>query len=307
MTTLVRVVGSLNLDLVVRVPHHPGPGETVLGSDYATYPGGKGANQAVAAARAGAQVEMWGAVGSDGFGRFLKENLDQNGVDTRHLRELEGPSGIALITVDRAGQNRIVVSPGANGRYTPAHLPPWTAAALVLLQLEVPLATVQAVAEQAFAQGIPILLNPAPVVPLPGSLLRQVRYLVLNESEAAALAQSPVETPAEAEKVARALQQQGIPTVIVTLGGAGLVWADGEERGHLPAHPVLVVDTTAAGDSFCGALAAYLAAGGSLREALHFANAAAALCVTRPGAQPSLPHRAEIEAFLAAAGSPPLS
>ncbi len=303
MTTLVRVVGSLNLDLVVRVPHHPGPGETVLGSDYATYPGGKGANQAVAAARAGAQVEMWGAVGSDGFGRFLKENLDQNGVDTRHLRELEGPSGIALITVDRAGQNRIVVSPGANGRYTPAHLPPWTAAALVLLQLEIPLATVQAVAEQAFAQGIPVLLNPAPVAPLPGSLLRQVRYLVLNESEAAALAQSPVETPAQAEKVAQALQQQGIPTVIITLGGAGLVWADGEERGHLPAHPVLVVDTTAAGDSFCGALAACLAAGKSLREALRFANAAAALCVTRPGAQPSLPHRAEIEAFLAASGS----
>lgn len=303
MTTLVRVVGSLNLDLVVQVPRHPGPGETVLGSDYATYPGGKGANQAVAAARAGAQVEMWGAVGSDGFGRFLKENLDQNGVDTHHLRELEGPSGIALITVDRAGQNRIVVSPGANGRYTPAHLPPWTAAALVLLQLEIPLATVQAVAEQAFAQGIPVLLNPAPVAPLPGSLLRQVRYLVLNESEAAALAQSPVETPAQAEKVAQALQQQGIPTVIITLGGAGLVWADGEERGHLPAHPVLVVDTTAAGDSFCGALAACLAAGKSLREALRFANAAAALCVTRPGAQPSLPHRAEIEAFLAASGS----
>ena len=301
----IRVVGSLNMDLVVQVPHHPGPGETVLGSDYATYPGGKGANQAVAAARAGAQVEMWGAVGSDEFGRLLQENLEHNGVDTRHLRQLEGPSGLALITVDPGGQNRIVVSPGANGRYLPEHLPTFTPAALLLLQLEIPLPTVQAAAEQAFAQGIPILLNPAPIAPLPGSLLRRVRYLVLNESEAAALAQLPVETPAQAEKVAQALQRQGIPTAIVTLGGAGLVWADGGESGYLPAHPVAVVDTTAAGDSFCGALAACLATGKPLREALRFANAAAALCVTRPGAQPSLPRRAEIEAFLAAAGPHP--
>jgi ribokinase len=289
------------MDLVVQVPHHPGPGETVLGSDYATYPGGKGANQAVAAARAGAQVEMWGAVGSDEFGRLLQENLEHNGVDTRHLRQLEGPSGLALITVDPGGQNRIVVSPGANGRYLPEHLPPFTPAALLLLQLEIPLPTVQAAAEQASAQGIPILLNPAPIVPLPGSLLRRVRYLVLNESEAAALAQLPVETPAQAEKVAQALQRQGIPTVIVTLGGAGLVWADGGESGYLPAHPVAVVDTTAAGDSFCGALAACLATGKPLREALRFANAAAALAVTRAGAQPSLPQRSEIEAFLASA------
>ena len=297
----IRVVGSLNMDLVVQVPHHPGPGETVLGSDYATYPGGKGANQAVAAARAGAQVEMWGAVGSDEFGRLLQENLEHNGVDTRHLRQLEGPSGLALITVDPGGQNRIVVSPGANGRYLPEHLPPFTPAALLLLQLEIPLPTVQAAAEQASAQGIPILLNPAPIVPLPGSLLRQVRYLVLNETEAAALAQSPVETPEQAQKVAQELQKHEIPAVILTLGGAGLVWADGEESGHWPAHPVEVVDTTAAGDGFCGALAACLAAGGSLREALRFANAAAALAVTRAGAQPSLPQRSEIEAFLASA------
>jgi hypothetical protein len=173
----IRVVGSLNMDLVVQVPHHPGPGETVLGSDYATYPGGKGANQAVAAARAGAQVEMWGAVGSDEFGRLLQENLEHNGVDTRHLRQLEGPSGLALITVDPGGQNRIVVSPGANGRYLPEHLPPFTPAALLLLQLEIPLPTVQAAAEQAFAQGIPILLNScahraiAGIPVAPGSLL----------------------------------------------------------------------------------------------------------------------------------------
>ncbi len=297
----IRVVGSINMDLVVQVPHQPIPGETVLGSDYATYPGGKGANQAVAAARAGAEVQMWGAVGSDGFGPILKENLEQNGIDTRQLTQLKGPSGIALITVDPSGQNRIVVSPGANGRYTPECLPPFAPAALLLLQLEIPLSTVLAVAEQASAQGIPILLNPAPIAPLPGSLLRQIRYLVLNETEAASLTQSPIETPEQAQTAAQRLQKQGIPTVILTLGGAGLAWADEEESGYLPAHSVDVVDTTAAGDGFCGALAACLAAGGSLKEALHFANAAAALAVTRAGAQPSLAKRSEIEAFLATA------
>jgi ribokinase len=300
----IRVVGSLNMDLVVQVPHQPISGETVLGSDYATYPGGKGANQAVAAARAGGQVQMWGAVGSDGFGHSLRDNLKQNGIDTQELQAIEGPSGIALITVDPSGQNRIVVSPGSNGRYTPECLPPFTAAALLLLQLEIPLSTVLAVAEQASAQGIPILLNPAPISPLPGSLLRQIRYLVLNETEAASLTQSPIETPAQAQTAAQRLQKQGIPTVILTLGGAGLVWADGEESGYLPAHSVEVVDTTAAGDGFCGALAACLAAGGSLKEALHFANAAAALAVTRAGAQPSLAHQAEIEAFLAGQRDP---
>ncbi|MEN9221584.1 MAG: ribokinase [Thermostichus sp. BF3_bins_97] len=295
----IRVVGSLNMDLVVQVPHQPVPGETVLGSDYATYPGGKGANQAVAAARAGAEVQMWGAVGSDGFGHRLKENLEQNGIDTRQLTELPGPSGIALITVDPSGQNRIVVSPGANGRYTPERLPPLTPAALLLLQLEIPMPTVLAAAEQAFAQGIPILLNPAPIQPLPGSLMRQIRYLVLNETEAASLTQFPIETPEQAQTAAQRLQKQGIPTVILTLGGAGLVWAEGEESGYLPAHSVEVVDTTAAGDGFCGALAACLATGGSLKEALQFANGAAALAVTRAGAQPSLATRREIEAFLA--------
>ncbi|MFQ3612972.1 MAG: ribokinase [Cyanobacteriota bacterium] len=299
MSKPIRVVGSLNMDLVVQVPHQPIAGETVLGSDYTTYPGGKGANQAVAAARAGGQVEMWGAVGSDGFGQSLQDNLEQNGIDTQQLQTLEGPSGIALITVDPSGQNRIVVSPGANGRYTPQRLPPFTPAALLLLQLEIPLPTVLAVAEQAFTQGIPILLNPAPIQPLPGSLLRQIRYLVLNETEAASLAQSPIETPEQAQMAAQRLQQHGIPTVILTLGGAGLVWADGKDRGYLPAHAVNVVDTTAAGDGFCGALAACLAAGGSLQEALRFANAAAALAVTRAGAQPSLAQRAEIEVFLA--------
>lgn len=304
MSKPIRVVGSLNMDLVVQVPHQPISGETVLGSDYATYPGGKGANQAVAAARAGAEVQMWGAVGSDAFGAILKENLEQNGIDTRQLTELPGPSGIALITVDPSGQNRIVVSPGANGRYTPEGLPLFTPAALLLLQLEIPMPTVLAVAEQAFAQGIPILLNPAPIQPLPGSLLPQIRYLVLNETEATSLTQSPIETPEQAQTAAQRLQKQGIPTVILTLGGAGLVWVDGEERGYLPAHSVKVVDTTAAGDGFCGALAACLAAGGSLKEALRFANAAAALAVTRAGAQPSLAYRAEIEAFWAGQRDP---
>ncbi|MEN9201594.1 MAG: ribokinase [Thermostichus sp. DG_1_6_bins_120] len=299
MSQLIRVVGSLNMDLVVQVPHQPIPGETVLGSDYITYPGGKGANQAVAAARAGGQVQMWGAIGSDGFGHSLRENLQQNGVDTEQLQTFPGPSGLALITVDPSGQNRIVVSPGANGRYTPEHLPPFTPAALLLLQLEIPLPTVLAVAEQAFAQGIPILLNPAPIQPLPGSLLRQVRYLVLNESEAAQLTQLPIETSAQALIAAQRLQEQGIPSVMITLGGAGLVWVDGVEKGYLPAYRVPVVDTTAAGDGFCGALAAGLVAGGSLKQALRFASAAAALAVTRAGAQPSLAHRAEIEAFLA--------
>jgi ribokinase len=277
------------MDLVVKVARQPSPGETVLGGDLATYPGGKGANQAVAAARAGGVVQMVGLVGDDTFGPQLRANLQSCGVDTRHLGTCDGPSGVALITVDEQGQNMIVVSPGANGSVTPEHVPleVLRGAALVVLQLEIPLDTVRYVIREA---GVPVLLNPAPAQPVP---LDGIRYLVLNETEAALL--SGVSEPRAA---ARALRAKGVGTVIVTLGGEGVCWLDAAGEGSLPAHRVKVVDTTAAGDAFCGALAVRLAEGAPLVDAVRFANAAGAVAVTRAGAQPGLGTRAEIEALL---------
>lgn len=305
------VVGSLNMDLVVKVPHAPQPGETVLGSNYALYPGGKGANQAVAAARAGSDpVQMVGCVGSDAFGAQLRAAIQASGVGDQALQTVSGPSGMALITVvaagDQQGQNTIVVSPGANAQLDPQRWQSWAtpdlwgAAGLLLLQLEIPLPTVVDVISRAHQAGIPVMLNPAPCLPLDPSVLRQVSYLVLNQTEAASLSQSQIRDIPTAQQAALNLQQQGIPSVILTLGGSGVVWADPEGIYHQPAFAVEVVDTTAAGDCFCGVLGSVLLAGGSLAAGIRFGAAAAALAVTRVGAQPSLPWRQEIERFLAA-------
>jgi len=299
MAKPILVIGSLNMDLVVAVPRLPLPGETVLGSSTNQYPGGKGANQAVAAARAGGQVKMAGQIGSDEFGRQLKRNLKRNQVNVQWLRNSSDPTGIALITVDPQGQNVIVVSPGANGSLTPDWLKQRQiqSAGLILMQLEIPMETVEWVAQVAVAAAVPVMLNPAPMQPLSEELLDNLEYLILNETEASQLTGQPLRDRSDAEAMAEELHRR-VPMVILTLGRSGVVWCGAQGQGHRPAYGVEVVDTTAAGDSFCGALAVQIAESQPWSEAIRFATAAAALTVTRSGAQPSLPDRKEIEGFL---------
>lgn len=293
------VVGSLNMDLVVRSPRHPQPGETLLGTEFHTFPGGKGANQAVAAARLGGQVKLIGRVGADAFGDALLETCSQDGVDTRHVEQLQdAPTGIAQITVDDAGQNTIVVVPGANGKLSPPDLeaaePAFEGASVVVIQLEIPLLTVTYAADLARRHGARVVLNPAPAQPLSATCLEQVDVLIPNQSEAALLTGCAL-----AGDAARRLIASGVRSVIVTMGEGGVLIAEGETATHLPAHRVSVVDTTAAGDAFVGAFAVALAEGRTVREAAAWGNAAGALAVTRAGAQPSLPARADLERFLA--------
>lgn len=291
----VVVVGSLNLDLVVPVARHPAPGETVLGGDYARHPGGKGANQAVAAARLGRRVAMIGCVGDDDAGRVLTSVLDANRVDTAGVRVVDGvPTGLALITVDDRAENAIVVSPGANARLSVDDVaiagPTIAGAAVVLLQLEVPDEAVTAAAQAA--EGI-VVLNPAPARPLPPALLARTDVLVANRTELALLADA--EEPADLDAVAalaRALQSPS--AVIVTLGADGALVVEGDSVAHVPAVQVTPVDTTAAGDAFCGALADALAGSSDLVQAAGWAARVAAVAVTRRGAQPSLPARNEV-------------
>lgn len=299
----ILTIGSLNMDLVVRVDRHPAPGETVLGGAYQTFAGGKGGNQAVAAAKAGGDVQFVGCVGSDEFGQQLRAGLQSVGVDVSAVAQVDGPSGIALIVVDRQGQNRIVVSPGANFQMLPDRLDESAivAANLLLLQLEIPLETVETVISLAFKAQTPILLNPAPAQLLPPALLQQVAYLVVNESEAALLTQQSLDAIRDrysAEAAARQLTELGAARVVVTLGSQGVVWFDGRTAGWMPALAVEVVDTTGAGDAFCGALAVRLGEGAKLPEAIAFANAAGAVAVSTMGAQASLGDRSAIEAML---------
>lgn len=301
----VVVIGSANMDLVVRVEHIPAPGETVLGGQFLTAPGGKGANQAVAAARLGGAVHFVGCVGRDAFGDALLASLQADEIDTMHVRrDAEQPSGVALIGVDAHGQNAITVAPGANHRLTPADveaaLPIIAAARYVVIQLEIPLDTAAYAVALARRSGVRVLLNPAPVRhthPLPAELLRQVDVLTPNEHEAANLLGYPSPEGLEMEELARQLLERGPQQVVVTLGEAGCLLASAEGVRRLPALPVVPVDTTAAGDCFTGALAVALAEGADLDSAARFAARAAALSVTRPGAQPSLPTRSAVEAF----------
>jgi ribokinase len=295
----VVVVGSLNMDLVVRTARLPVAGETVTGKGFATIPGGKGANQAVAAARLGARTAMIGCVGDDAFGEALRAGLEADGIDCRAVQRVAGvATGVALIEVDDAGHNHIVVVPGGNGRLDPARVEANDAllagARMVVLQLEVPLETVRFVAARARALGKVVVLNPAPARPLPGELLACLDYLVPNELEAAALTGLPVNSPAAAVEAARRLRALGPANVIVTLGAAGAVAVTAEGVTHHPARPVVAVDSTAAGDTFIGGLCAALVEGRSLERAIAFAQAAAAVSVTRPGAQSSIPRKAEV-------------
>lgn len=297
----VVVVGSVNMDLVARAPRLPSPGETVAGAAFATIPGGKGANQAVAAARLGARTAFIGCVGDDAFGATLARGIEADGIDRRGLRVVPGcSSGVALIVVDDGGRNGIVIVPGANGALAPADLDRNDAllagASVVALQLEVPMPVVEAAIRRSRARGQRVVLNPAPARPLPPALLAQVDVLVPNETEAALLTGLAVGTVEEAVAAGQRLRATTSGVVLVTLGARGVVAVTADGERHFPAPVVNAVDTTAAGDTFVGALCAALVEGRTLEEAVGFAQAAAALSVTRFGAQPSIPRRGEIVA-----------
>ncbi|MCT2545339.1 MULTISPECIES: ribokinase [Streptomyces] len=292
--TGIAVLGSTNMDLVAYVERAPGRGETVTGREFRTVPGGKGANQAVAAARAGGEVTMIGAVGDDEYGVRLRSNLEHAGVDTDLLHTVEGPSGTAHIVVDDSGANSIVVVPGANGTVTalgPGEMAAIAGADLLLLQLELPLSAVIEGARVAHAQGVRTILTPSPVQPLPSELLDCVDLLIPNEHEAAEI--SGFTDP---HASARYLLSQ-VPAVVITLGSKGCLYAArGGEPVVLPAPEVTAVDTTGAGDTFVGTLAVALGERRPVPRALAWASAAAALCVQRPGASTSMPYRTEIDA-----------
>lgn len=298
MSKPVLVVGSLNMDLVVSVPRHPRPGETLLGGAFQTFPGGKGANQAVAAARLGAPVRMIGRVGADKFGAALLETIQADGVDARFVQQdAQAASGVALITVSADGQNTIVVAAGANGRLSAADVQAaeeaFAGAAVVVLQLEVPLPAVEAAALLGRKHGAAVVLNPAPAQPLGAELLALADYLVPNQTELELLSGEP-----DLERGIGVLLGRGVRNLVVTLGERGARWVSAAGSVDVPAFAVRAVDTVAAGDAFVGAFAAALAEGRPVQDALLRGNAAGALAVTRAGAQPSLPARAGLEAFL---------
>lgn len=303
MSARVAVVGSSNLDLVVTASRLPHPGETVLGGNFRTVPGGKGANQAVAAARAGATCDFVGAVGDDEFGTRMRGSLVDAGVDVRGLRTVAGPSGVALIAVDRDAENFIVVAPGANGTLTELDADDRTtiaAADVLLLQLEVPLAAVTQAARWARADGTTVVLNAAPAATLPGALLDLVDVLVVNEHEAAVVAEVTSDDP---QVLLDALLKL-VPRVVLTLGARGAAYADREGlRLAVPPPQIDAVDTTAAGDAFTGALAvSWAERGGAIDQetvtaSLRWACAAGAACAQRPGASTALPERPAIDAL----------
>jgi len=292
------VVGSLNMDLVVNVAHLPRTGETILGGKFASIPGGKGANQAVAAARMGAKVSMIGRVGQDGFGKELRAGAARDGIDTQYITVTgQEASGIALITVDQNGQNTIVVASGANYTLSPADLHAAQAAFVdadvLVTQLESPLETVSEALSMAAGHGLQVVLNPAPAQPLSAELLARVDYLIPNEGEAMQVA--GVDT---LESAIDKLLGMGVRNLIITLGEKGVLMVTAEGRKHIPANPVQAIDTVAAGDAFVGAFATGLAEGLGAEAAVRLGNAAAAISVTRRGAQPSLPMRKEVNVLL---------
>lgn len=297
----VAVVGSANLDLVVAVPSVPVAGQTVLGGDLARIPGGKGANQAVAAARLGRRVAMIGRVGDDEAGTVLRKALAAAGVDVVHLRNApDTPSGVALIAVAADGDNAIVVSPGANGRVGLGDVisasDVLARTRVTLLQLEIPL---DAVAAAASASAGTVVLNPAPAAPLPGGLLDRVDVLVPNQTELAAL--TGHDGPVDAETAVELARRLPAVAAVVTLGAEGAIVINGDDATRVPAPTVTPVDTTAAGDAFCGALADALVGGADLAEATRWAVRVGAAATLRPGAQPSLPTPAEVDHLLAEA------
>ena len=297
------VVGSSNTDMIIRVPRIPRAGETLLGGEFLTAAGGKGANQAVGAARAGGKVAFIARVGRDAFGDQAIAGLLRDGIDvSRVFRDKLTPSGVALIFVAQDGENSIAVAGGANAKLSPSDVKKAAgvirSAGLLVAQLETPLATVTAAVELAVKAGVPVILNPAPARPLPNSLLERISILTPNETEAELLTGIKVTDAAAAAKACSKLRSRGVGIVILTLGERGAFLADANGRRLVPGFKVKTVDSTAAGDIFNGALSVALAEGKAVFDAVRFANAAAALSVTRLGAQPSAPSRADIEKFI---------
>jgi ribokinase len=294
------VVGSLNMDLVVKAPRLPRVGETVSGGRFATFPGGKGANQAVASARLGARAAMVGRVGEDPFGWQLVDALKRDGIDVTRVRtDPETATGVAFIGVDGEGRNMIMVASGANMRVTAADVDEaWdviAAARVLLLQLEIPIEAVLSAAAVARAAGVLVCLDPAPAGPLPDTLYASVDVISPNEVEAQQLTGIEVRSIADAERAAKALRERGPRTAVVKMGGRGAFYAAPDGRGHVPAMPAKAVDTTAAGDAFAAALGLALGEGRGVADAVIFATRVAGIKVTRVGAQAGMPTRAEVE------------
>jgi ribokinase len=303
------VVGSINLDLVAYVARMPAEGETLTGTDFATFPGGKGANQAVSIARLGGEVVMLGCLGQDQFAAQLRQGLDQAGVKTHVIGSAPGPSGIAVIQVTAHGGNSIVVIPGANNAVTPAfleqHMDVLAGASMILSQLEIPMETTEHLAKLAGQFGIPFMLDPAPIRPLSREVLTHTSWLTPNESEARGILESwgrtgtcDLETEEGMSKAAAQILATGVRNVVLKLGPRGVYVSGKDVAGlHIEPYSVKAVDTTAAGDAFNGGFAYGLAQQMSPIEAARFGCAVAAVSVTRPGAQPSMPTLSEVKAL----------
>jgi ribokinase len=299
----VLVFGSINMDLVVYTPRFLKPGETLSGTSFFTAPGGKGANQAVAASRLGVPTSMIGRVGGDVFGSALLENLQKDRVDTSGILVESGQSsGIAVITVDAAAENTIIIVAGANGDFDQSDIARLTSMlnpeSILMLQLEIPLNFVVTAAQEAKKSKALVILDPAPARSLPIELYPLIDVITPNENEVAGLVGFVVNDEATAQSAARILLQRGVKRVIIKLGGKGAFYADAECEEFIPAYKVNAIDTVAAGDAFNGALAAGLSEGLPLRDALQWGMAAGALSTTKRGAQPSLPNRSELESLL---------
>lgn len=299
----IAVIGSLNMDMVLRIPRTPNPGETLCGSDFQLIPGGKGANQAVASSRAGVATKMFGWVGNDTFGKTLCSSLTCSSVDAAAVYTTSTlPTGVATILVEDNGENRIIIIPGANREVSPAYVDkvwePIARSSLILLQHEIPLETVHHIIQRAHQDKIPVILNAAPYYPIPDKIMGKLSVLVVNEIEASALSGISVFEQSTALKAAVALRRLGVQTVIVTLGALGSVLVNQDQSLYQPGIPVQVVDSTAAGDTFVGSYASTLLDGVDIPARLHYAAVAATMTVTRLGAQSSIPSKQEVHEFM---------
>lgn len=307
MKNNIIVIGSSNVDLIMKMERLPERGETITDADFVQTYGGKGANQAVGAARAGGQVVFVNCVGDDAYTPPMLQNFRNDGIDTRYVFGEAGiASGYALVMIGEAGSNYLSVAPGANYRLTPAKIDQahgvFEAAAMIVMQYEIPAETIRYVMDLAAARAVPVLWNFAPARRFDFTYLKKVNWLVVNETEAAFLTDQSVHSVADAERAAQRIRDRGVGQVVVTLGERGAYYLGDQASFHTPAFTVDHVDTTAAGDVFCGALAVGLVENRPRREAIRFASAAAALTVTKLGAQPSIPDRQAIDHLLRSYG-----